>query len=477
MLNERVQMDPAHPVIAELQKRTNTKLTFEVPPFANYVEKVRLLFASGDTLPDVIAAIPNDMISELVEDKVIVPITKEFNATKYVKPFVDPVTTRRHTIGGEVYAIPKSSWVFANGMYVREDWLKKLNLTNLVDPNGKAVPLENLEKIATAFTLNDPDGNKANDTFGIGAPAGKTWDAYIPLIVQSAFGAGKGLMKDASGRYVNSSLEGDWNNYLEAMKYFKTLIDKGIVDPEFFTAASEQFRERFYAGKVGSAIGFGSAQSYANFIPAMQKINPEAELTWINGFIGPKGDYKVYKGGANDNGSYFVTKNCKNIKAFVDLVDYITSPEGTLLTAAGLEGEYYTLENGYPIRKTAEQTAKNTEFRPLAITLRMTRNYKSPDWYFDFPNLAPDIRKKVETFCDTSLDIARNDDIGLFLPTPDGYDIYDANNTALSQAVLKYLTSNGKEADVQTARDKHINSKEYKAYYDAVNKVYAEFNK
>ncbi|SEF88218.1 carbohydrate ABC transporter substrate-binding protein, CUT1 family [Actinacidiphila yanglinensis] len=70
---------------------------------------------------------------------------------------------------GKTYGVPFSAQ--ANVLLVRSDWLKKVGLQA---PKTWA----DLEKVAKAFTTQDPDGNGKNDTYGLDVP-GSTQRGYL----------------------------------------------------------------------------------------------------------------------------------------------------------------------------------------------------------------------------------------------------------------------------------------------------------
>ncbi len=476
MLQDKIQFPADDPVVKELEKRANVKLEVEIPPSANYVEKVRLIITSGDKLPDVIHALPEDLIRSCIDSKKIIPVTKYFNETKYLKNKVDPRTAAAITINNELWGIPKNSWVYASGMYLRQDWINKLGIE--LGDDGKAITLAKFEEIMNAFTFKDPDGNGQNDTYGFGRPLldtnGTGWDKYVPEMIMAAFDAGKGWMKGKDGVYTNTDLTTNWNNAKRAMNYYRSLIEKKVVDPEIFTAKTEQHRDRLYKGKVGSTNAFGSTQSYFNFIGPMKQVNPDAELVWINGLVGPEGKYKIYRGGSNSAGNYYVTSECKSPEAFVNMMDYIASPEGTLLVGAGLEGKHYTMENGNPIRKTEEQKKASTEFRSLSLLLTMVRDYKNPDWYFDIVNSEPTVAKRVDRFIKESLDVEYNDDLGLKAKdVPQNVlDKVSDYSKEMTQVLIKYLLGQADETALDSVRNKMVNSAEFKENERLLNEVY-----
>jgi hypothetical protein len=66
----------------------------------------------------------------------------------------------------DYYAVPGCTVVRADGYIVRQDWLDKVGLSLTGD---NSVTLDPFTEIMKRFTLNDPDGNGQNDTYGFTA--------------------------------------------------------------------------------------------------------------------------------------------------------------------------------------------------------------------------------------------------------------------------------------------------------------------
>jgi putative aldouronate transport system substrate-binding protein len=116
--------------------------------------------------------------------------------------------------------------------------------------------MDELLRIADAFTNQDPDGNGQKDTFGLamgkelGGIAGMVngYHAYWDI-----------WMKDSSGKLVYSSVQPEMKQALAAMQ---AMFQAGQLDPEFPVKTASKINESISAGKIGMMFGGrGSANS------------------------------------------------------------------------------------------------------------------------------------------------------------------------------------------------------------------------
>lgn len=474
MMKSQHQFFPDDPIVKELEKRTNTKLEVEIPPYNNYTEKLKLLVAAGGELPDIITAQGSTSTDfpMLMESGAVIPVTEYFNESKNLKRVLNPTTVAAVTIQGEVWGIPKDPYIFSSGIMMRQDWLEKLGID--VGTEAEPITTEKLIEICRAFTFDDPDGNGLDDTYGFDTPVPSDTNiaGYPPTTIQAAFGAGKGWMKDQNGNLTYTTFTTEWDNMKKALEFYKSMIDQKIVHPEIFMSKTEVLRDRWYKGKTGMVAAFGSGGSYFNFMTAMKQVDPNVELVYVAGVQGPDGHHTMYKSYANASNDYlYVTKYAKDPEAAMDFLDYCVSEEGQILLFAGLEGTHYTLENGVPIRKTEEQKNAYEEFRKWYFSLEILRDYKRWDYHWELSNQGAE-GEKVITWMNKSLSpemVAENEEYGYRTPS---YDMMTDINKELQQSIIKYLTGTISESDLENARNKFINSNAFITWEKEMNEWY-----
>lgn len=343
----------AESIYKKIEEKLKLKLEWEYAPTANYDERVQITMASG-TLPDIIrfTDVNNVILKANVDNGNIVDISPQLkkapNLMKWTLP--ESWTSVQYKGGDKTYMVPVSTMVRADGFSVRQDWLDKLGIKIEA---GKPVTLEQFTDILKQFTLNDPDGNGANDTYGLNLFAETTGEivpVFTPFsidVLGSAFGL-TGWQK-ATGEayeYMDPRFSQKSDKFKKFLDYLATLYKNKYVDPNYPSLKLAQSEDNFYKGKVGMQFQF-AGHVYGREKNVI-KVNPNAKLTWISGIINPEAGKVTgisYSSGAY--GGFAVTKSSKNPDRVVELFDYMLSDEMYPdVSVYGGEGMGYTLNNG-----------------------------------------------------------------------------------------------------------------------------------
>ncbi|WP_454190481.1 extracellular solute-binding protein [Paenibacillus sp. Marseille-Q7038] len=213
-----------------------------IVPDTNYNDKMNVTLASGD-LPDVlkVSAVQFEqlheagMLEDLTEiyDKYASDLVKEFMSAE------DGAGLKPVTKDGKIYAMVSfpGSLDSSDMIWIRQDWLKKVGLE-------APISMQELIKIAEAFTFEDPDGNGKNDTFGIALNK----DLPINGFLLGYHGYLETWIKDESGQVVNGTVQPEVK---EGLRELQDLYKKGVIDPEFGVKDFAKMMEDVNAGKSG----------------------------------------------------------------------------------------------------------------------------------------------------------------------------------------------------------------------------------
>ncbi|NOU93223.1 extracellular solute-binding protein [Paenibacillus sp. LMG 31456] len=198
-------------------------------------QKFNTLFASGEA-PDVINEFETGYRDQLYSQKQLLPLEaliKQYapNYSKLLEkyPIMRQIGTKPD---GKLYeigrVIPSSVQI---AVFIRTDWLTKLSLQ---------VPhtLDDLLKVAKAFTEQDPDGNGKKDTYGYSL-------AYLGDEAIDAMNGNTLFIKD------DKLIEED-ARMKAAVTFKKRLFDEGVVDRDYLTDKNgEKAKKDFLSGKLG----------------------------------------------------------------------------------------------------------------------------------------------------------------------------------------------------------------------------------
>jgi putative aldouronate transport system substrate-binding protein len=214
-----------------------------------YGQKLGLSINSGD-IPDMFAVTPAQLLlyqeAGLLED--LTPVY-EAEASANTRDILtqNPVALKAATIDGKLWGIPLTDAPVATAsvLWVRQDWMNKLGITA---PTSLADVLE----ISKRFTVDDPDGNGAADTFGLcmdkdlfGAIAGL--QGFF-----NGYHAYPGIWFERDGKLAYGSVQPEMRAALLALQ--KMYAD-GQIDPEFGVKDVNAVTETIAQGKCGMEFG------------------------------------------------------------------------------------------------------------------------------------------------------------------------------------------------------------------------------
>lgn len=245
--------------------------------------------------------------------------------------------------------------------YVRKDWLDNLNMK---------VPAsyEEFVEVSRAFTFKDPDGNGKNDTYGFStAGNGTTVPNSFPQYVKN--GIYGPLWNDGKHLYDGGTHE----NIGNVMADIKSMIDEKIVDPDWFLNKGNAPFDRLVQGKVG-IVQSSSSQIFLESVPGSylnkgRQINPQFEMVPFNPFPDAPGiavrpvalaSWAIPKAA--------LMKEPEKADRIIDILDYLASPEGYLLSNYGLKDVHYTQDgNKITLNNTALAKLINEQGNFLSI--------------------------------------------------------------------------------------------------------------
>lgn len=268
-------------------------------------EKLNVAIASND-LPDIMRVDINQLARLMKNDQLE-------DLTPYYQPYTTEMLRKNlelnnksgfipGTKDGKIYAMPINQDVYIQApiMFLRKDWLEKLNL-----PAPKTI--DEFKNVMKAFVEKDPDGNGKNDTYGVSMDKnlGYSFDS-----IASAFKAYRAMwIKDASGNLVYASVQPEMK---AALKYMQDMFKEGLIDPEFAAKDRSKVQQEVGAGKSG--VLFGAYGSPNNPLRFTRDHTPDSD--WIGRSVpaGPDGTVLPHRG-PNVNVWMVVRKGAKHPEA------------------------------------------------------------------------------------------------------------------------------------------------------------------
>jgi len=324
-----------------IEQKFNVTLTIDyLPSGTDYVTKLNTRLATGDH-PDMFIAHGTESqkftVDGLLADQTAF-VTKE-TMPNYFK-WLEESEVKNYQMIGQGYTrspVPFQRNSF-NSFYIRKDWLDKLGLSM---PKTYEEFMDAMRK----FTFNDPDGNGKKDTYGLSASAN---GGRLPYDFPQWFHYG--LIADfqiigKKFRDNQSSLE--LQNVLQGVK---DMIAEGIVDPDWFVNKPPAHIDKAAQGKIGviySSDKTIALESNPNSLQSRTKsIDPNADWQPVFPF---NTQYAWKQNTPGGTPAFLFTKTTaekkpEHVKRSIEILDWLASEEGYLLTHYGQEGKHYKRE-------------------------------------------------------------------------------------------------------------------------------------
>jgi putative aldouronate transport system substrate-binding protein len=300
--------------LKEVVDFTKTELKVAWTPISSYTEKVNVTLASGE-MPNVLYV--NDLLASNIVNAVrsgmfweIEPYLKEFkNLSTY-----HPLRLSNAKIDDKLFAIPRPVPLVRTGLILRKDWLDNLNL---------AVPktTDEVYQVLKAFTLNDPDKNGTNDTFGL-MSYNTNWNGLVST-VSSWFGAPNNW-KVVDGKFINAV---ETPEYMDALKFIRRLYAEKLINTDFPLIANNEARKNMYNSKVGA-----STEAIDAVVPLyMYSMPPGVKFDFT---VAPPIGPHTFAGSGITGGALISKTSVKTeaeLKKILRFFDDMRSPEGEKL--------------------------------------------------------------------------------------------------------------------------------------------------
>jgi len=228
-----------------VEKLIGKKLSITWVPNADYNDKTNVTLASNN-IPQVMV-IQGDKQPSFVRTAqagAFWDLTGKLDKYPNLKP-ANEQTGRNASVNGKIYGIYRVRPLLRSAVLLRKDWLAKVGL-----PMPESV--DDLYRIAKAFTEQDPDGDGKKNTYGLIIPK---WPGFYASsspydVFETWYGAPNGW-GERGGKLVPGF---DTEEFYTADRALQKWVDEGLVNPDFATLDSGNWNDPFVAGKGGIII-------------------------------------------------------------------------------------------------------------------------------------------------------------------------------------------------------------------------------
>lgn len=347
MLPLNISETPPDTIKKELEKLTNTKLTYQFFPADTYEEKLNASFATG-SLPQV-TYLKNQATFMQMKGAIrdgqfweIGPYLAEFPNLNKLKPEI----LNNTKVDGKLYSLYIGRPLARQGIIYRKDWADNLGL-------GAPTTIDELYSMIEKFTNGDPDKNGQNDTLGLTDRNDLIYGAFKTL--SAYFGTPNNWGEKDGGLQPEFA----FNQYVATMDFMKKIRDNKLMNVDFAATSKTDQINLFTSGKAGVYIG--SLQDVNSLHKDLVKNVPDAVIEVQNVVTGPNGEQASWAIPGYNNVVLFpkgAIKDEEQLKKVLAFFDKMMTPEVANLMYWGIEGTHYNVQDG---KAKASDNAELTE--------------------------------------------------------------------------------------------------------------------
>ncbi|MCL2060552.1 MAG: hypothetical protein FWH01_16130 [Oscillospiraceae bacterium] len=343
------------------EESLNMSLSFiDLPSDANeLLQKFELMAVSGGDLPDVVITRGSELggignLEKYGQAEIIQPTTEYYEYLPYwmlesipatnIQDFddlsLDNLLRYVTSNDGNIYGVMTYHPSLTNSVSMNFQFLYKpfLEALDIVEPTTT----EEYREVLRALKFGDPNGNGINDEYGLIGQTGNVMTNLMrPLMIPFQYIQNDYFDKGADGTIDFAPTK---ESYREGLRYIKSLVDEGLIEPVSFTQDSSQLNTLITAETVTvGALANGSVSS----IPATDIRRTEYEV--ILPLTGPSGLRQAIYQYNIPRISFVITKNCTTPEAAFVFGDFMCSLRMSFWSQYGNQDEHwsYTVNEAY----------------------------------------------------------------------------------------------------------------------------------
>ncbi|QHW31426.1 extracellular solute-binding protein [Paenibacillus rhizovicinus] len=252
-----------------IDEKFNIDLKSQFVPYDEYANKLPVVMAAGD-LPDMIGMEGVDAnFVKWARQGAFLPLNDYIDKYEALKSIPKNVWDAV-TVDGKIYGIPNYFPAkYGKKPIIRKDWLDNLGLSMPTN-------YDEFEKVAIAFTKDDPDKNGKKDTLGLGLAKGIVYGSWMGAEWDSGW-----YNKNDKGQLIPGNIS---DGFKKQVTVLHDLYQAGAVSKDWAVTKSSDARKDFFAGKTGIFYEQPYDISETRF-KQLKEANPAAELAVIPPFV------------------------------------------------------------------------------------------------------------------------------------------------------------------------------------------------
>ncbi len=364
----------------ELEKKTNTHVTFDMVKDADWSTNVNLMFAVPDQMPDMILRNTVDVEEYGVTQGLLLPLDE------YLTEEIMPNYVSRLNINNAGDSIPASD---GKTYYIGYLMAQNVNHTGTWYVNTKELTKLGLEAPKTIDEVTDMLRKMKED--GIQYPFSASYTQFGPETIWNQF-ASFGVPENTYYYYIDENDQVQFTcgqaGWRACVEWLHQLYEEGLMDPESLTQDSNLWANKVNEGQVGyfcylrlinTAIAAENVENFKSILPPVAD-GFKASVSQI---------LEVPSAGA------YLTKNCKDPVAALKWIDAQLETETMMVALNGRLGEQIVLNDAgkYEVINIPENNGLY-DFVPVT----MGQFFAPGDYYTSIYQMAP---HRVERYEDS----------------------------------------------------------------------------
>jgi len=346
----------------KLEELTGKQVKINWAPNASYEDKTNITLAGSDIPQVMVIQGKTPGFVKNAQAGAFWDLTDKLDKYPNLKTTF-PDIQKNASVNGKVYGVFRGRAPMRTAVMFRQDWLDKLGLQ-------PPKTVEDLYKVAKAFTEQDPDGNGQNDTYGITIPKWGALGTNSPYdVIEEWYGAGN-RWTERDGKLIPSF---ETDEFLEADRFIKKMVDEKLINPDFATFDSTKWNEPFFNGKGGIIVDVDSRVSVLiNLFKQADPSNFQNKVGFVGNLEGPDGKLHAHP---TDGYSGFLAIPKASVKSeaelgkVLDFLNTMNDKDVAILLNNGIEGVNFKVEDGKAATikpETPEGKAVTTDIKSYA---------------------------------------------------------------------------------------------------------------
>lgn len=341
------EMPDTSPVLDAIKEKFNIDLELMIVPGADYTTKKSTTLASN-SMPDIVSGMTVDEVKQYAASGMFLNLDeyKSYAPDYYglVEGEDRAIETNKLKVNGNLYCfqkLEKYRVALSSLIGIRMD---------LLEEQGIAEPTTYEEYYNALLKIKE----KHPDMYGFSSRNGTNY-----LIGQFAYGMGTGgfpCFNSSRGMYLEANSDSyvygpTSEKFTRVVEFLRQAYADGILDPDYATMDKDTMFEKLSSGKLMSVYDNNSFIG-RTYNPALRQIDENAYFDILEPLADEDGNVRSYRYNRDwtDNVAV-VSSQTKYPERIVEMMNWLYTEEGSLVSNFGVEGVDYDMVDGVPTIK------------------------------------------------------------------------------------------------------------------------------